>query len=62
MWFMKNYTAAYSSSSNEVESCVSDRYIYIYIYTYINNENKKDVYKKQTREKQTYSDYLWRGV
>lgn len=26
---MQNYTAAYSSSSNEVESCVSDRYIYI---------------------------------
>lgn len=34
----------------------------IYIYRYIKNENKKDVYKKQTREKQTYSDYLWRGV
>lgn len=34
----------------------------VYIYTYIKNENKKDVYRKQTREKQTYSDYLWRGV
>lgn len=36
--------------------------IYIYIYTYIKNENKKNVFKKQIREKQTYSDYLWRGV
>lgn len=54
----ENYTAAYSSSSDEVETCILDRYIYIYIhiYTYIKNENKKDVYKKQTREKQTYSD------
>lgn len=46
--------------SNKVEICILDRYIYI--YTYIKNENKKNVYKKQTREKQTYSDYLWRGV
>lgn len=35
----------------------------IYIYIHISkNENKKDVYKKQTREKQTYNDYLWRGI
>lgn len=45
---MKNYTA-YSSSSNEVESCILDRYIYIYIYRYI--KNIRNVRKRKYVEK-----------